>query len=389
MRLARRSRSIAAIALLAVAFVPQASNAARSVDFVIVPNGWRARVQEPYPGVEVLRMRRGNQRVSVVAIAPNAPVRIVHALASDRFDPGRRTERVTKICRRNQCIAGINGAFFDRGSGIPYSGIISGGELVRSVTSGRPHVGIEGGLTFDQTTPPVQLVTYGRDGLGLSESTETRLDLRGVNRPRGKDGIVAFTPRWGTFAPGRSGRELVLRAVGDPRLTVGAQSIFEISALRKAGGFLRNDEIVLSGIGAGANTLEDLWSRILRGEVERVVSIDVGAAAPTLIGTRPLLIRDGTVLARSGSWFARQRHPRSILASRADGTVLFIVIDGRQKKARGMSLTDAAWFAKSLGAIAAANLDGGGSSAMVVQGRLHSRPPYQREVPTALLVLPA
>ena len=121
-----------------------------------------------------------------------------------------------------------------------------------------------------------------------------------------------------------------------------------------------------------------------------VVALDIGAGPPTLIGTRPLLIRDGRVLVRSSSWFSRARHPRSMLASRADGTVLFVVIDGRHEKRRGMSLPDAARFLRSIGAVNAANLDGGGSSAMVVDGRLHSRPAFgERKVSTALVLLPA
>jgi hypothetical protein len=217
----------------------------------------------------------------------------------------------------------------------------------------------------------------------------TRISLRGVNRPRGPDGIVAYTRRWGPRTPGSSGRELVLRAASDPRLAVGSQTVFEATGIRNAGGYISDDEIALSGNGDGAWDLEQLWARIAKGEVNPVVSLDIGSGPETLIGTRPLLVRDGSILPHSRSSFARTRHPRSIVASRADGTILLVVIDGRHRHRRGMSLIDAARFMRSLGAVDAANLDGGGSSALVVGGRLHSRPSgHERQVATALVVVP-
>lgn len=386
----RRPRTFAVSALLLLALVP-ADASARSVDLVRIPDRWRVSSYEPYPGVEVLRLTRKNQAVSVVAIAPDAQVRVEHVLANEQLDARNPTQRPRRICRRLGCIAAINGAFFDRGSGLPFSGIISSGELIRSVTSGRPHVSIEDGIGHDQTTPPVQLVAYEQAPLDpLGAPAETRITMRGVNRPRGKHGIVVYTRRWGPTPPGRYGRELLLRAVGDPRLTIGTQSVFEVVTMRKAGGFLRPDEIVISATGSGAEQLAALWKTMRNGQTNRVVALDVATGPLTLIGTRPILIRDGRVLQRSSSFFANTRHPRSILAAKPDGTILFVVIDGRSKERRGMSLTDAAWFVKSLGASDAANLDGGGSSALVVDGRLHSRPSgYERRVATALVALPA
>jgi len=63
------------------------------------------------------------------------------------------------------------------------------------------------------------------------------------------------------------------------------------------------------------------------------------------------------------------RHPRSAAGLSADGRTLFLlVVDGRQDgHSRGVTLAELAILFKTLGATSAINLDGGGSSSMVVR----------------------
>ena len=60
------------------------------------------------------------------------------------------------------------------------------------------------------------------------------------------------------------------------------------------------------------------------------------------------------------------RHPRTLVGIREDGTVLIIAIDGRQAAlSNGASWSDMAWILLELGAVDAINLDGGGSTTFV------------------------
>ena len=63
------------------------------------------------------------------------------------------------------------------------------------------------------------------------------------------------------------------------------------------------------------------------------------------------------------------RHPRSAVGLTADGrTLLLLTVDGRQEgHSRGVTLAELAQLFQSLGADSAINLDGGGSSSMVVR----------------------
>lgn len=69
-----------------------------------------------------------------------------------------------------------------------------------------------------------------------------------------------------------------------------------------------------------------------------------------------------------GTYFGDTHHPRTMVGIREDGTIILAVIDGRQwSHSNGASLAMCARFMISLGATTAMNLDGGGSSTMVIR----------------------
>lgn len=74
--------------------------------------------------------------------------------------------------------------------------------------------------------------------------------------------------------------------------------------------------------------------------------------------------------------FARERHPRTAVGLDLQAQRLWlVVVDGRQEGwSAGMSLPELADLMEALGARDALNLDGGGSSVMVIGGRRVSRP---------------
>ena len=63
------------------------------------------------------------------------------------------------------------------------------------------------------------------------------------------------------------------------------------------------------------------------------------------------------------------RHPRSCIGIRKDGSVILLVIDGRRKKAAGMSFSELAKVCLWLKMESALNLDGGGSSSLWVKNK--------------------
>ena len=80
-------------------------------------------------------------------------------------------------------------------------------------------------------------------------------------------------------------------------------------------------------------------------------------------------------------------HPRTAAGTTAEGSLLLLVVDGRQPASRGVSLEELAGLMLDLGTEEALNLDGGGSSTLIVNGVLLNRPTggmFQREVMSAI-----
>lgn len=91
------------------------------------------------------------------------------------------------------------------------------------------------------------------------------------------------------------------------------------------------------------------------------------------------------------------KHPRTAIAQRQDGIVLFVVIEGRISKSAGMTYPELTELLQKYKAYNAANLDGGGSSSLyaVVDGKgklLNEQGGYgydgERYMPNAWMLLP-
>jgi hypothetical protein len=125
----------------------------------------------------------------------------------------------------------------------------------------------------------------------------------------------------------------------------------------------------------------------------------VPAGVVHAVSGRPILLRDSTLTAdvhSEGNAGFRGPNPRSAFGLSRDGRrAWLVVIDGRQPaRSAGTSLEQTGALLRMLGANSAINLDGGGSSALVVRdpatgaGQLRNRPsdPSERPVGNALVV---
>ncbi|RNC28794.1 MAG: hypothetical protein AWM53_01236 [Candidatus Dichloromethanomonas elyunquensis] len=85
--------------------------------------------------------------------------------------------------------------------------------------------------------------------------------------------------------------------------------------------------------------------------------------------------------------------PRTGIGQKADGTVIFVVIDGRQPgRSMGATMRDLMNIFLEYGAVNAANLDGGSSTEMVYHGQIVNSlwSLYgERYIPSAFIVLPS
>ena len=89
----------------------------------------------------------------------------------------------------------------------------------------------------------------------------------------------------------------------------------------------------------------------------------------TAIGGRNMIVHNSLPYElEKNDEFGTTSHPRTLAGVMADGTMVLAVIDGRQSNySNGAPLAAAARFMISLGCVDAVNLDGGGSSTMVIR----------------------
>ena len=202
------------------------------------------------------------------------------------------------------------------------------------------------------------------------------LTIKGLNRQRITDDLVLFNRNYaGSTRTNEHGREV--------RVSKGRAT--EVSA--KGNMRLDRDSLVLSGHGANADAL----AHIRRGDrvaIAQTLGSRLADEARLVVGGGPLLVEKGVVNVRSreesmASDIAYGRAPRTGVGVN-DGTVLLMVVDGRSQYSAGMSLKEFATYLKRFGAVSAVNLDGGGSSEMVLDGKIMNRPSDGSERPVSI-----
>ncbi|MDR2653152.1 MAG: phosphodiester glycosidase family protein [Prevotellaceae bacterium] len=82
----------------------------------------------------------------------------------------------------------------------------------------------------------------------------------------------------------------------------------------------------------------------------------------------PMIMKNGMPALLQKSAFNENRHPRTFVATKPNGNVLLVVVDGRNANAAGMSINELYVLSKALECNDAMNFDGGGSSAMYING---------------------
>ena len=250
-----------------------------------------------------------------------------------------------------EVIGGVNADFFAP-NGVPSNAHVSGGRLITG--PGRQPV-----LAFDSTGAPA--IAVFRAYLAGDESPG------GVfwNRPIA-NGTAIFDANWGAATDSATGAlEVVLEGPATGMRIVGVDTATAGVVIPKEG----EVRVFRGSVVAAARPLRNGVGGAERFPAARWLDPFMPREA---VGGRPALVRDSLVLPEvdsvGGPGFATSRHPRTAVGIASDGRrLIFVVVDGRQKPySDGMTLRELANLMLALGARDAINLDGGGSSTLVV-----------------------
>ncbi|HEV7681032.1 MAG TPA: phosphodiester glycosidase family protein [Pyrinomonadaceae bacterium] len=330
--------------------------------------------------------RTGPWFINVLRIdLTRATLKVAHAL-----DEGVGLETVSSLATRYGAAAATNGGYF-RVNGT-YRGeciglLVLDGKLISDTHNDREEFGLI------NTGTKTEIVFGHLKFSGQISADSHRRTVEGVNRPVGPDELVLFTPEFHrTALTSPDGIEVVVKS----------NRVVAIRDL-KGSSEIPSDGYVIAAVGKSRDWVKEHVKRnSLMTYSWKLNSIEPGEdkkwrRASTILGGGPQLIKDGKIAITNAQEkiapaFVNDGHPRTAIAKLASGKLLLITVDGRQaSESIGMSLTTLADLLLELGAVDAMNLDGGGSTTMVIHNKLVNKPSDQtgeRPVSDAILVFP-
>ncbi len=296
------------------------------------------------------------------------------------------TQLVARVAARvnRPVYAGINGDYFSfNPDGYLVGTQVSDGEPLRGYTN-RPVFGTTATLgTFfgtDQLTGTVR----SRRGVGF--------EMRRVNEPPDTLRVSLYNRFIGATTLADEGAVEVVVRIASRAAGIGdtVRAVVQAIDTLRTGVGIPSDGVVLAGAGRGAAYLRANMS--VGDTVSWVMRFPGASAAITeMLAGDPHLLRAGNSLAPFTGTVAAERHPRTAVGVTSDRKLLLVTVDGRQSTySAGMTLDELTALMRRLGSREALNLDGGGSTTMVIGSRYVNRPSDaagERRVANALVVV--
>lgn len=324
--------------------------------------------------------------VFLVRLDP-AKVTLGTALASD-CAPARAT--VPVIAAGERAIAAINAGFFSmRGTGAPAGLLKHRGRWISGSSRARGAVAF---LAHGRDEPA--RIAFGRVTVTASITVakrwrSARLPLDHLSPEAGANGLSFHGSPCGDVAPGAAGST----AAGDQPVPEGPGTTRTWS-LASAG-----PKWQVRSVSAAPAAVPDLAWLVYRGpgvpraldrlRVGDTLSVEarIGAQdprvwrdAPDAVGGAGLLVAGGLPVAdwtpeQTADAFRADRHPRTVIGADGEGNLWLVAVDGRNPGVSvGMSFAELQRMCVALGLRDALNLDGGGSTTLVVNGQVVNRP---------------
>jgi len=378
----RWSRRVASVALLFVA-----SLALTGGGDVASSARYTRSTRTIRPGLTLVKVHdsRGPNEIRILIVNPAKAVTIDVARASKAF-PGMATTGA--MAAGHDAVAAINGDFA-RSPGRPTHAYAEDGQLIQT---GRTE-GVSFAISQDERSAYIGHPVINIFAHVTSTNEDIQIDEWNEGTP-GAGEIVAYAPVGGDAAkPPRDACSARLVPIGRPRWGTGKERIARpyrvdrsacsSTAMDVDGGLVlsaRQGSVKgaqLAGLPIG-DTVNVTWTYGWPGVADAI------AASPQILDNRE-------IIAPTNCGYICYRHPRTGVGITAKGKVLLFVVDGRDPgRSVGMNLAQFARLMRREGAVDGMNFDGGGSTTMIVNGKVVNRPSdgQQRPRANALLVLP-
>ena len=323
--------------------------------------------------LKLTRIRKGTAdgpvQMFVVRVDPRAGWRM-------RVAPGGysvlQRARPSRVAKRHKALVAINGGFFAY-DGAAVGAVLVRGEWIRLPWKGRTAIGFQpdGTAKIDNLQAQAQADFSG----GLS------IPIRDLNGWPDKGRVTALTRRFGTYYKLRPGE-----------MAIEVKNGVVVAKPGGGGARIHPDGFTLIASGGARPWLD----KVQRGQNAALNIQALGWRGYTsALGGGPRLLEQGAVNVTALSEAFRTdvrvgRGPRTAIGVDKEGRYIIVVVDGRRPYySIGLTLTELAFTMQKLGDVNALNLDGGGSTALAVRGKVVNRPSdgSERGVSNALLVM--
>ncbi len=307
----------------------------------------------------------GSQAVNLVEVDQSNPSIVFEAsLSNGRVTGLERTssQASSRSSDGHRVIAAINGdvwaGFSNDVESAPNGLDVEAGELITAGTAGRPTFGV-GPDGRPILGSPLVTITLGT-------ATAGSFVVNRVNQLRRSGEIVLYTPHFNSrTSSAASGVDLVITGLALPLRPSGTWTgIVSQTRIADGGGPIDPGTVVVT-----VPTATPL-AAVQPGEtVTLTTTVTPGwESIQQAVGGREWIVRDGVVSISPHPASADEIHPRSAIGLTPDGRLILATVDGRETGvSEGVRLTELAELMLERGAVSAINLDGGGSSTLVVR----------------------
>ncbi len=302
----------------------------------------------------------GLQSVNYVEYQPNSGVTPMIAYGNHLYGKSTITYIANFLEQQGmEVIAGINADFFDTATGLPIGIVIDNGVFVSS-NQGYPAIGFKADGSAIIGTPANAMYLEGENG--------NTLRVNSFNKTRTKYSVCLLDENFGTTTKTTTaGTNVILERVDNEELAVNDEITMRVVSITKnttESPAIGSNQMVLT---ASNDCQTDISTPFAVGEQ---VSFRVNAENhdwdDVLYAVGGKVMLNNGVVDTTGN--PTGTHPRSAVGIKADGTVVLYEVDGRQSGfSAGMTMSQLAQELLDLGCVDAINLDGGGSSAMIIQ----------------------
>ena len=323
-----------------------------------------------YKNLKVLEVEKGVKHIRMIKYYNGKPVRIniveisgasenlaiEPAIASTTL---AHRSKITNIAARENAIVAINGGYFKPQTGTPLGTLMINKKMYTGPIYDRVAMGIfENGYDMAR----VQLRAEVKTNIG-------GLKIDNVNQPRMLSvHTIVYTKDWGEVSP--------------PTPQYGTQIVVEngkITRITNQSVTIPNDGFVIIGPASKLKAIEGA----------KKIKLDINLNPEWkdvnhIISGGPYLVKNGEVyvdMTEQKLSAIGGRNPRTAIGYTKDNNLIMLTADGREGASIGLTLNELANLMKNLGCVNAMNLDGGGSTVMLIKGQVVNRPAVQGGIP--------